>query len=218
MYTLQHYISEIRKALPLDFQRIDDRLIIRLLNEFRAIYIKNESNKNVELPRQLIQILPGIEMNAVDQSDTFFISTESRILKSVTAIPVPVKNSHRDLVINIRNAKILSESYNYVTKDNAVYSGNGRYNKNDIFVFYHDNYAYIKLNKYNPKIRFLTHITIEQICENPLDCIPYQYAGYYDQLEYEYPLTDVVWGYIKSNILKDGLGIIQSEINEQNIK
>jgi hypothetical protein len=209
------YISELRKSLPLDYQEIDDRMLIRLLNEFRSVFIKNESNKNNKLDDKLIQTISGIQLKIVDQSDTFFINTMDRILKTVVPIPTIIKSSHRDLIFNIRNAKILSDSYNIITKDNAIYSGNGKFNKNDIYCFPYNGYIYTKLNDNNPKLRLLTHISIEAIFENPLECIPFQYKGYYNELDYEYPLSDIMWGYIKSNILQHGLGIIKAQIEEK---
>jgi len=41
---LSYYISEIRQALPLDWVHLDDRTIIRLINQFRTVYIKNHYN------------------------------------------------------------------------------------------------------------------------------------------------------------------------------
>jgi hypothetical protein len=206
------YISELRRDLPADFPNISDRMLLRLIDEFRAVGIKNSYNENKEIDRRIVQTLSGIELKVTDISDVPFISTTSRILKTVVPIPAPVKLSHRDLVIAVRNAKILSEPYNYISKDAAIYAGNGRYNRNDVFTFLYDNYLYVKLNPNNPKLRLLTHISIELVCETPTECIPFQYNDYFDYREYEYPLTDVLWGYIKASILENGLRIIQSDI------
>lgn len=212
--TLSYYISEIRQSLPLDYRHIDNRMIIRLINEFRTVYIKNHYNQNRSIDRELTQTIE-VQVNIADQSTVDYINTNDRILRSEQFIPKIIKLSHRDLVIAVRNAKILSENYNYVTKEDAIYVGNGKANKKDIFVFIDNGYLYVKLKKENPKIALLTTISLQIICENPLDCIPLQYSDYFDELDYEYPMTDTIWGYIKANILRDGLNIIKADIDDE---
>lgn len=221
---LSYYISEIRQALPLDLKHIDDRMIIRLMNQFRTQYIKNHYNQNKSIDRGLTQTI-NLEMNPVDMSTMDFISTTHRILRSRQSIPKIIKLSHRDLVVSVRNAKLLSDSYNYVTKEDAIYAGNGKVNKKDVFVFVnHDDndYLYVKLSKENPKLNLLTYISLQAIFENPLECKELIYSFAYDEDGYtyiedrdiEYPMTDTIWGYIKSNILRDGLGIINANIGD----
>lgn len=211
---LNFYISELRNALPQDYKHLDTRLIIRLLNEFRTVYIKNEYNKNKTIDPELAQTI-DFEIKPADQSTIAYIFTSDRILKSIRELPKPIKLSHRDLVLNIRNPKIMADNYNYITKDQAVYAGNGKFNKQDIFGFLYSNYFYIKTKKENPKIALLSIISMRAIFENPLDCIAFQFNEYIDPLDYDYPMTDTIWGYVKANILRDGLQVIQSNLNEE---
>ena len=211
---LSFYISELRNSLPQDYKYLDDRLLMRLLGEFRTVYIKNEYNKNKTIDPELAQEI-DFEIQPADQSTVIYVSTSDRILKSIREIPKPIKLSHRDLVLNIRNPQIMADNYNYVNKEHAVYAGNGKFNKKDIFGFLYNNKFYIKLKKENPKIALLSIISIRAIFENPLDCIPFQFNEYIDPLDYEYPMTDTIWGYIKSNILNNGLNVIQAELTEK---
>jgi len=218
---LSYYISEIRQSLPQDWPDLDDRLITRLINQFRTIYIKQLYNKNETIDRGLTQTI-NIAVGPVDQSTMTYIRTNFRILKSYQSIPKLINLTHRDMVTAVRNAKILSENYNYITKDEAVYAGSGKVNMKDIFVFIdHDSvdYLYVKLRKENPKLAMLTHISLQGIFENPLDCIPLQFGDeYVDFRDYEYPMVDTIWGFIKANILRDGLRVIQSEVSDANKK
>jgi len=211
---LSYYISEIRQSLPQDWPDLDDRIIIRLINEFRTIYIKQLYNKNELIDRGLTQTIV-LQVAPVDQSTVNYIKTNFRILKSLTSVPKLLNLTHRDVTTAVRNAKILSENYNYITKDEAIYAGAGKFNSKSVFVFIdHDNldYLYVKLNKDNPKLALLTHISLQGIFENPLDCIPLQHGSeYVEYREYEYPMVDTIWGFIKANILRDGLRVIQSE-------
>lgn len=220
--TLSYYISEIRQSLPLDWPHIDDRMIIRLINQFRTVFIKNHYNQNRSIDRGLTQTI-NIAVGPVDQSTMSYVRSSNRILKSYQPIPKLIKLSHRDLVLGVRNAKILSENYNYITKDEAIYAGSGKVNAKEIFVFIDhetDDFLYVKLRKENPKLAMLTHISIQGIFENPLDCIPLQYGEdeYVEDRDYEYPMVDTIWGYIKSSILQDGLRVIQADTTDDKKK
>jgi hypothetical protein len=215
---LGYYISEIRQSLPLDWPHIDDRMIIRLINEFRTVYIKNHYNQNRTIDKGLTQSI-NMEVKPADQSTVGYISTSDRILKSLVTIPKIIKLSHRDLVLSTRNANILSQNYNYVTKEQAIYAGSGKVNKKEIFVFIDNsaggNYLYIKTKKENPKIAMLTHVNVQAIFEDPLKCKEFHHpTEYIDDRDYEYPMVDTIWGYIKANILRDGLNVIQSDIQD----
>ncbi|MCP4255506.1 MAG: hypothetical protein GY775_19295 [Candidatus Scalindua sp.] len=217
---LKYYVYEIRQSLPKDWPKIDDRIITRLINEFRTVYIKNQYNQNKSIDKGLTQTI-DLQMEPVDQSTVHYINTDFRILRSRQDVPKIIKTSHRDLVTSIRNAKIISENYNYITKEDAIYAGNGRVNKKEIFAFidkdiYYN--LYIKLKKENPKIAMLTTVSLQAIFEDPLECIPFHTNSYIDFMEYEYPMTDTIWGYIKANILRDGLGIIQATIQDDGKK
>lgn len=213
---LSYYISEIRQNLPLDWPSLDDRTIVRLINQFRTVYIKNHYTQNRTIDPGLYQSIV-VEISPTDQSTVSYISTNFRILKSVYPIPKLVKLAHR-FIVSVRNPKILSENYNFISKEDAIYAGAGKTNTKDIFVFIdHDSdyHLYIKLQKENPKIALIPQVVVQGIFEDPLECIPFQSTeDYVDFRDYEYPMTDTIWGYIKANILRDGLGIIQAEKND----
>lgn len=214
---LRYYTDELRTHLPQDYKNIDSRTLIRLINQFRAVWIKNEYNKGNRITDKIAQTLSGISMNIADQSEVAFINTKSRILKSSTTIPIPVIAGNKELILSVRNTNLLVQNYNFISRETAVYSGNGRYNKEDIFCFLYNKYLYLKLNA--PKIALIEFVTIEGIFEDPLDCINFQYKTYIDDLDYEYPMIDTMWGYIKSEILTNALTVIDSKIkdNAQNI-
>ena len=118
------------------------------------------------------------------------------------------------LLLNIYNDKITGKSFNYISRDKAPYAGSGRYNYKDIHCFIHENYLYVKLQKQNINANLINFLTIEAVFEHPTDCIPLQYPDYFDFLNYDYPMSETMWGYIKSSILQNSLVSIQSEINE----
>jgi len=184
------------------------------MNQYRTIQIKNDLNKNWYIQDQLHQTISGIKLNLTTQTVLSFISDDTRILKSDIKIPRIINLTNRPLVLNVYSDKILGKNFNFVSREHAVYSGNGKYNKKDIYCFIHNDYLYVKLKHENPNINLLDFITFEAIFEHPEQCIPLQHKEYFDFLKYEYPISESMWGYIKSSILQNSLIAIQSEINE----
>jgi hypothetical protein len=214
--TLDYYVFEIRRILPLDLQNIDDRIIIRWINLTRAVWLKNEVNKLNDVSYQFKQRL-FCEIKPYDQSLVIDIPTAARILRSTTKIPKILSFGHSDGIVSIKNAKVLSESYNYVTKEQAIYSGNGKLNNRDIFVFMNEDYMYIKLQKENPKIALLTHLVIELYAENPLEVIKLNEDIDIDNnfmKDISYPIDDILWTYMREEVAKNGLMTIQSTKDE----
>ncbi len=122
-----------------------------------------------------------------------------------------------DGVLSVRNARVISEKYNYVTREQAVYCGNGKLNTKDIFVFLHDDYMYIKLLRDNPRIQMLDHLVVDCYIENPEDASAYtdlDNSSCFNILKQDYPISDTLWAYMKDDILKNGSLAIQSNINE----
>jgi hypothetical protein len=210
MRTVRSYISEIRNSISEDYRNIDDRLILTLIDQYRAIQIKNELNKDKIIPERIKQTLSGMQMNLSKQSILPFITDKSRILKSNVQIPDIITISNRPLLLNVYSDKILGKSFNVVSRDESVYSGNGKYNTKDVYCFVFNNFLYIKLNKNNPNLNLIDFITIEAIYEHPTEIIKLQYPTV-DLYEFIYPINEIMWGYIKSSILQNSKLIIQEE-------
>ena len=117
--TLYGYIYEIRQLLPNDYKNIDDRLIKRWIDLTRSVWIKNRFNENNTVDNAFKQSI-YLEIQPYDQSILSFIPTASRILKSNDRLPDLIYFGNRDGVMSVRNAKVISEKYNYVTREQAV--------------------------------------------------------------------------------------------------
>ena len=219
--TLQYYMYEVRQLLPDTKESLDDREIIRLINLQRALWIKNEINKNRPPYDNLVQTI-HIELSLQDQSTYPGITTTSRILRSTVHIPKPIITATRDTILNVRNPLILAEPFNYITRDDAVYCGNGKLNTKDVFFWVYDSHLWIKLNKANPKLSLLRDVAIEGIWEDPVlvdrDYIQKVTDNEYEEYDMEYPMNDVMWTYIKGYIGQNASQVIQQHEQEDTRK
>jgi hypothetical protein len=212
---VKHYLYEIRALLLKDWLNVDDRHILRWMDLQRAMWLKNEFNANRIMDDKLSQSI-NVKMNLVNRSEIDGIKSNSVILKSDKLIPTTIIQHYRDSIIAIRNADILGENYNYVYKQDAIYSGSGKTNSRDIFAFIYNRYLYIKCQKDNPKIRLINNIVVEGVFENPVDVyMQYIFKDYYmDFQDVEYPVSEALWNYMKEQIINNGLIASQNEQQE----
>ena len=212
---IRDYLDELRVELlrndRVDNQYNDDRVLYRLLNNQRSLWLKNEMNKGRSIEDNVKQTINGLELEVVDASTFPLVSTKYRVLRTLDVIPKTVERLHSDTITQVRNSNLLSEKYNYTHRDKFPFSGNGRFNKDDVFATLYNNHIYIKIPKDNPSVATLTHISIEGVFEDPKE--PYSYtkaaqSKIYDVLQEEYPLSLAMWNYIKGAILQTDLKVI----------
>jgi len=210
---LGYYVYEIRALLPKDWLDVDQRHIIQWINLQRALWLKNEFNKNRVIDDKLKQSFPVI-MKLTDRSEIPGIKSGHIILKSNLIIPDTIIRHYKDCITSIHNADILSDSYNYVNREDAIYSGSGKTNIKDIYCFIYNDYLYIKISKCNPKAKLIKNVVIEGVFEDPIDVsVNYIKEGspFYEDMEREYPLPDSLWNYMKEQIINNGLITTQNE-------
>lgn len=214
--TVEYYVYEIRELLPNDYKNVDNRYILRLLSLQRALFLKNEVNKGRPVNDQISQTLTDVDINVVNRSEVPGISSRFNILKSAIEIPTPILLAHRPGIESVRDSDILTDSFDFLTKDMAIHAGSGKFNQRDTYAFLYKNYMYIKLLAANPKQAILNNISIEGIFEDPIEVIKIN-AGEgddYDFMQAEYPINDTVWSYIKANVLEYGFNVIRAEEEE----
>lgn len=209
---LENFIYEIRALLPSDWLDVDDRHIIRWINEQRAIWLKNEFNNGRLVDDRLKQSF-HLEVNMVNSSEVSGVKSNSVLLKTKYEIPNVIIKHHSDTLTSIHSPAMLGEKFNYVLKDDAIYSGNGKINSKDIFCFKYNKYIYIKCQKSNPKIKIIKDLIIEGVFEDPIEVVrDYINRGkVIDIMQIEYPISDAIWVYMKGQILKNGLILKESE-------
>ena len=97
--TLDYYVYEIRALLPNDWLDVDQRHIIRWINLQRALWLKNEFNKNRIIDDKVKQSFPII-MKLVNSSEISGIKANTILLKSNVIIPSTIIR-HYNTVIEI---------------------------------------------------------------------------------------------------------------------
>lgn len=216
------YINELKLELVkqdiIDTQFLDNRLLYQIINNQRALWLKNEINKGRSIEDNIRQTINGLELEVADASSFPLIQTTYRVLRTKLSIPRTIELLYSDTIMGVRSSNILGVYYNYVKRDKFVFSGNGKFNKKLPFCTLYDNYIYFKIPKANSKIGLITHISLEGVFENPIEVynmtdksLNPNYSGdrgTNDVFGEEYPISKAMWVYIKGSILQSELPLL----------
>lgn len=209
---LRIYVDEIRNNLANDFKNIDERLIIQTINEFRELLLKEQFNQGRSIDDIITQSL-NINLKMIDVIEYPIKTTTHKILRSEKEIPKTINRHFEDSIVSARSGLTVNEKYNYVTRNQAIYAGNGYTNKKEVFVFLYNNYIYVKLSKNNPKINLLKNLIVEGVFEDPREAFLFNDSTK-DELKMNYPIPMSIWTRAKDMILNKLQRGIQTDIVE----
>lgn len=174
-----------------------------LINEQRALFLRNEYNKNRSLDPYVIQTLKCIQMELVSPFDCCFtIPSDCKILKSVKEIPNTLELFYTKGISSVGPADITLPRYILIDYSRVAYAGNGRSNRNAVYAFLYDNHLYL-ISK-DPKVNLIKNITVRGVFEDPtslgnfLDCSGNSCYSIHDP----YPMNLWMWAYVKPSVLQ----------------
>jgi hypothetical protein len=130
-----------------DDQSIDISEIKYDVENIRATILKRTYSKGFKsaIPESITQSIPKLEIENANASTVLPDLTSNMVLMK-TVLPIPSileKSSGMPLVKRISAATILSHNFTFVTPEQAICSGNGKFNQKNIFVFYEGDYLYL---------------------------------------------------------------------------
>lgn len=215
--TLAYYVNEIRGLMKErgDDSDLDDRLIMRWINSQRALWIKNQVNNEYSIEDNIIQTITGLELKTTTASECSYLISDKKFLVTKRDIPKPIEFKDRLGIIDVRIPEIGGYSINMVKKTSIRYVGNGRFNSRDVFGFYHNKKIYIKVPDNNFRVSLLTHITVEEVCENPLQVEAYKGIDNekcYDIETSDYPINDALWEYMLAKIIEAKMSVFEAHL------
>lgn len=224
MTTQNTLIYQIYEALQIssDDTTLDDRLIADLIAEERALWIRNEQNKNRSIDDNIIQDLGCVPMEPVVPNSPECCCTDlpddCMILRSTVQIPNAVELYQEKLVTRIGPTLLNKKPFALITFEAAPYFGNGRFNKNQIAAFVRNNYVY--LIGYNQDIiNLIEDINVQGVFEDP------RAAGRFKTCsgqpcwtpDSKYPVNQWMWAqWIKPRVLEKLRTKLELPIDESN--
>lgn len=181
---------------------IDLRLIKELIHNQRSIWIRQELNKNRSIPEELIQDLGCVELEEASAAECCDFSSECKILRTKNKVPKPINLHHRDAFERVGPADLSKKPFSFKSYKNALFFGNGRFNRDMIVAYYLNERIYLASKSTLPNL--MQYINIRVIASDPTEAAKFNHCSgdpcYSDDMEY--PLTDWMWGYMKEFVVK----------------
>ena len=188
----------------------DLRQIKYWIKNQRALWIRNEINKNRSIDPAIIQDLGCVEMETSDSAECCSVFSNCDVLRSVEEIPTPIEMHHKSAITRVGPVDKLIKPFGFVPYEQAIFSGNGRFNKNIMFSFLRDKRMYLIKKDIDIKYKALKYINIQGVFEDPeevgtfTDCTGV--ACYTD--DSTYPINRWMVEYMKAQIVENNMKLI----------
>lgn len=213
-------IFEIIRGNISDDDNISIEQLKDLIHNNRARLLKQKFDKNIRvIDDNFLQSLGAVEIEAVDASAHSSIKAGRFMYRTKLEIPATIsRKNYEGTFTRIGPADKLATEYNLVSYNRALYSGNGRFNKDIVFCFLRDNRIYLISNSslFHKGIQF---IDVVGVFENPTQVALFKYVTgdpiYSDDTRY--PISRTLADDIQNMILKEKFQIqLQASSDKQN--
>lgn len=208
---IAYSILESIRPIIVDDDDIDLREIKYEIHNQRALWLRNELNKNRTIDDNVVQDLGCIELELVSPSVCPEIDLCNRILRTTVDIPVAIELHNTTAITRVASIDQTQSPFSFVPYSQAIWSGNGRFNKDRFFAFLLNNRMYVIGNKDNPKINMLTNLNIRGVFEDPTEASKFTQVNgqpcYSD--DDKYPVNRWMVNYIKGEVVKQFAAQIQ---------
>lgn len=196
-----------------DDDNISINQIKSLIHSTRATLLKQKFDRNLRVIDDVFtQSLGAVQMEQVDSSIHPEIPSNKYLLRSVEEIPETIdRRNYEGTFTRIGPSERRSNKFNLVSYDRALNSGNGKFNRNEVYAFLLDSKIYLISNSvYHKPIGFIDVIGVFQ---NPT-----QVARFKDQAgeslysdDGRYPISMSLRDSIENIIIKSRLAA-QSQV------
>jgi hypothetical protein len=194
-------LNKIKPHLS-DDTEISPREVSYEIAKQRALLIRNELNKNRTIDPDIIQDLGCVELELADPAECCDVSTSCKVMRTVLEIPNAIE-LHNDIgITTVGPVNKTEKAYSKTTFSGSKFVGNGKYTKDEIYYYIANNRVYLVSNKDNHK--FITHINVRGVFENPTDAIPFTNcsdgSSCYSSDD-TYPVKSWMLAYIEAEVL-----------------
>jgi hypothetical protein len=196
-------LSPVKPYLSGDSRLTYEKVAYDVKNQ-RALLIRNELNKSRAKDPAFIQSLGCVPIQAVDATECCEIKSGCYIMRTVDKIPAFLMTHSKKQITRVGPIVLSKRPYSFITYTQAIYTGENKFTKNEIYAFELNNYIYL-MSK-DSSIFTMKYINIQGILENPEDAAAYACTDedstpcYND--DSPYPISDWMVPYIE-NILQE---------------
>lgn len=161
-------LGKIRPKLK-DDESISRRQIGFDIETLRALFLRNEFNKNRTIDQAFIQDLGCIPLEHVDRAECCEVDAECQVLRTSLEIPGTIEQHNQTSITRIGPVDKTSIKYSLIPYERAPFIGTNKFMKNQIYAYLKNKRIYIVSP--NRNIKHLEHINIQGVFENPKEAI-----------------------------------------------
>jgi hypothetical protein len=206
MLSLYDYHAQIDEALAINSieSSFSYEFYTDLINEQRALWLRNEYNKNRSIDPYVIQTLGCAELELVNPIQCC-VNTPAGcpVLRTKKKIPNTIELYFTKGITSIGAADITKPRFVLIDYSRVPFVGHGRTTAKSIYTFIYDQYIYV-FSK-DPSVNLIKYITIRGIFEDPTSLGDFINCTTNDKCwsPYDpYPINQWMWAYIKPYILQ----------------
>jgi len=173
----------------------------------RALWIKHRDSTYIGIDHSLSQVLTE-DIISVDRSMCpTDVPAQYRILRTNRKLPRLINFTSWDGVISAGPVDLASNRFNHREFHEAIASGNGRFNKTQIFSFIFDDYLFIISRSFKSQWFLISQVGVVGIFENPRDLGNFKHVTGETcwSLNDEYPISLDLWEYMKDQIKRNNI-------------
>ena len=148
-----------------DDSSFSPRLIKDIIHAKRALFLRNELNKLRAIPETIQQQLSCLELEDADDAECCDFPSGCTVKRTKLKIPGLLHLHHRLALTRVGPASYGAKPYSIVSYNDALYFGNGRYNRNAIAAYFRDGRIYLASHQ---PLNFIDYISIRAVFENPV--------------------------------------------------
>jgi len=203
-------LFEIVRANISDDSDISIDHVKDMVHDARSTLLKQKFDKNARVIDDVFtQTLGSLAIESVDSSANTGIASGRYMFRTIKEIPATIdRKNYEGTFTRIGPADQLAAKYNLVSYDRAMFSGNGRFNKDSIFSFLRDSKIYLISNsgKYHKTTQF---IEVTGVFQNPaqVEILRDSSGSSLNYGDRQYPVSRSMRRDIENLILKEKLGI-----------
>ncbi|PIZ58750.1 hypothetical protein COY23_00215, partial [bacterium (Candidatus Torokbacteria) CG_4_10_14_0_2_um_filter_35_8] len=137
------------------------------INNTRALLIRQDYAKNRTLSENVIQDLGCVEIETADVSECCDMTYGCSIKRTKLLLPKPIELLQNDAIMRVATIDKTSKAFSIVSYDQFIFSGNGRFNTNQIYATFRNSRIYLKSNSNTLTLKAMKYINIRGIFEDP---------------------------------------------------
>jgi hypothetical protein len=206
MLSLRDLHSQLDEALNInsDESSLSHEYYTDLINQQRALWIRNEYNKNRTIDPAVQQEF-CIEVELVNPTICCTtVSVGCKVLRTKTTIPNAIEFSNSKAISSVGPTNLMLPRFNIIDYARVPYAGSGRTGALHTYYFLYGEHLFITSKK--REVNLIEKITIRGIFEDPTVLGNYTDCETGDTcwtLDSPYPLNSWMWVYMKAQILAE---------------